>query len=90
VKLPRFTTRNLETSVVIENGGTVVLGGLMKDTTSKTLTKVPVLGDLPLLGVLFQKRDDSVERSNLLIFVSAHLVNPPQAVRLAEGSTSQP
>jgi len=90
VKLPRFTTRNLETSVVIENGGTVVLGGLMKDTTSKTLTKVPVLGDLPLFGVLFQKRDDSVERSNLLIFVSAHLVNPPQAVRLAEGSTSQP
>ncbi|MBI2104249.1 MAG: hypothetical protein HYT90_01535 [Candidatus Omnitrophica bacterium] len=76
VSLPRFTTRNLETSVVIENGETVVLGGLMKDTTSKTVTKVPVLGDVPLLGKLFRKEDDSAERSNLLIFVTAQLINP--------------
>ncbi|MBI3330878.1 MAG: hypothetical protein HYZ96_02050 [Candidatus Omnitrophica bacterium] len=76
VSLPRFTTRNLETSVVIENGETVVLGGLMKDTTSKTVTQVPVLGDIPLLGKLFRKEDESVERSNLLIFVTAQLINP--------------
>ncbi|MBI4004097.1 MAG: hypothetical protein HY353_03665, partial [Candidatus Omnitrophica bacterium] len=44
VSLPRFTTRNLETSVVIENGETVMLGGLMKDTTTKTRTKVPFFG----------------------------------------------
>ncbi len=79
VKLPRFTTRNLETTVVIEDGETVVLGGLMKDTTSKTTTKVPILGDLPLLGGLFRKQADSVERSNLLIFVTAHVVNPSGA-----------
>ena len=79
VTLPRFTARNLETSVVIENGETVVLGGLMKDTTGKTLTKVPVLGSLPVVGKLFRKEDDSAERSNLLIFVTAQLVNPSGA-----------
>jgi len=82
VSLPRFTTRNLETSVVIENGETVMLGGLMKDTTTKTLTKVPFFGSLPVLGALFRKQDDAVERSNLLIFVTAQLMNPAGA-RLA-------
>jgi general secretion pathway protein D len=79
VTLPRFTARNLETSVVIENGETVVLGGLMRDTTSRTVTKVPVLGSLPVVGALFRKEDDSSERSNLLIFVSAQLVHPSGA-----------
>ena len=85
VSLPRFTARNLETSVVMENGETVVLGGLMKDTTSKTVTKVPVLGSVPLLGKLFRKEDDSIERSNLLIFVTAQLITPA-GERLASDS----
>ncbi len=85
ISLPRFTARNLETSVVIENGQTVMLGGLMKDTTSKTMTKVPVLGSIPVLGALFRKQNDSIERSNLLIFVTASLINPSGA-RLASAT----
>lgn len=76
ISLPRFTERNLETSVVVGNGDTVMLGGLMKDTTTKTTTRVPILGSLPFIGALFSKEDDSVERSNLLIFVTAQLVDP--------------
>ena len=76
VSLPRFTARQLETSVVIEDGETVMLGGLMKDTTSKTVTRVPLLGSLPVVGPLFRKNSDSVERSNLLIFVTARLMSP--------------
>jgi type II secretory pathway component GspD/PulD (secretin) len=79
VTLPRFTARNLETSVVMENGQTVMLGGLMKDTTTKTVTKVPVLGSLPLLGALFRKDEDTAERSNLLIFVTAQILDPSGA-----------
>ena len=79
VKLPRFTARNLETTVVIDNGQTVMLGGLMKDTTADTVTKIPFLGSLPVIGKLFRKEDQSVERSNLLIFVTAQLVNPSGA-----------
>ena len=75
VSLPRFTERNLETTVVMENGETVVLGGLMKDTVSTTRTKIPILGSLPLVGPLFRKQDDSTERSNLLIFVTARFLN---------------
>lgn len=82
VTLPRFTTRNLETTVVIDNGQTVMLGGLMKDTTGKTVTKLPFFGSLPLVGKLFRKEADSTERSNLLIFVTAQLVDPSGA-RLA-------
>ncbi len=79
VTLPRFTTRNLETSVVMENGQTVMLGGLMKDTTTKTVTKVPVFGSLPVIGALFRKDHDSAERSNLLIFVTAQILDPSGA-----------
>ena len=84
VSLPRFTSRNLETSVVIEDGQTVMLGGLMKDTTSKTQTRVPVLGSLPVLGRLFRRDEDSSERSNLVIFVTAQLMHPSGS-RLAQG-----
>jgi general secretion pathway protein D len=84
VTLPRFTSRYLTTSVVVDDGETAVLGGLMKDTTGKTLTKVPVLGSIPLLGPLFQKRSESTERSNLLIFVTAHVVRPGGGPSLAQ------
>ena len=83
VSLPRFTTRNLETTVVINNGDTVMLGGLMKDTTTVTVTKVPLLGSLPLVGKLFRKEDESTEQDNLLIFVTAQLIDPTGA-RLAK------
>jgi general secretion pathway protein D len=85
VELPRFTARNLETSIAIDNGETVMLGGLMKDTTGRTVTRVPVLGSMPVLGKLFRKESDSVERSNLLIFVTAQLVDPSGA-QLASGA----
>jgi type IV pilus assembly protein PilQ len=62
--------------VVIDDGQTVVLGGLMKDTTSWQLTKVPVLGDLPVLGHLFRQREESISRKNLLIFVTARIIAP--------------
>ena len=76
IKLPRFTTRNLSTTIVVEDGETVVLGGLMKDVTSQTTTQVPGLSRVPLIGGLFRKRADAVERSNLLIFITAHVVEP--------------
>ncbi len=75
VKLPKFTTRNLATNVVVRNGETIVLGGLIKETRTNIMTKTPLLGDLPLLGVLFRKNSDSVERKNLLIFVTASILS---------------
>ncbi|MBI4004098.1 MAG: hypothetical protein HY353_03670 [Candidatus Omnitrophica bacterium] len=76
VTVPEFTTSQLTTSIVIEEGQTVVLGGLMKDTVSETVTRVPVLGDLPVLGPLFRQKSESSTRKNLLIFITARTLAP--------------
>ena len=76
VTVPEFTSSKLTTSVVMEDGQTVVLGGLMKDTTSNTVTRVPILGDLPLVGGLFRQSETTSTRKNLLIFITARLLMP--------------
>ena len=76
VKLPMFTSRNLSTTVVVNSGETVVLGGMIKESRTKTTTRVPVLGHIPLLGALFKKNTDSISRKNLLIFVTAKVLSP--------------
>ena len=74
VSIPQFKTRNLSTSVIIDSGETIVMGGLIKETNTNIKTKVPVLGDLPFVGGLFRKKTDNVERRNLLIFVTASVL----------------
>ncbi|MBN2119753.1 MAG: tetratricopeptide repeat protein [Candidatus Omnitrophica bacterium] len=76
VSLPRFSSRNLATTVAVESGDTVVLGGLIKEVRTHNKSKVPLLGDIPLLGNLFRKEYDSIERRNLLIFVTARILLP--------------
>ncbi len=75
VSLPKFTSRNLSTNIVVDNTDTVVLGGLIKESRTNTTTKVPLLGDLPVLGNLFKKKADTVNRKNLLIFVTASIID---------------
>ena len=76
VKLPKFTTRNLSTNIVVNNGDTVVLGGLIKESRTNTRTKTPFLGDLPIIGAAFRKDSDTTIRKNLLIFVTASILSP--------------
>jgi|GEM_PF-872551 len=76
VTLPLFTSRNLSTSVVVNSGDTVVLGGLIKETRTTTNSKVPFFGDLPVVGKFFNKDYDTVTRKNLLIFVTAKVLSP--------------
>ena len=76
VKLPKFTSRNLSTSIVVNSGDTVVLGGLIKENRTKILTKVPLFADIPLVGAFFKKNTDSIERKNLIIFVTAKVLTP--------------
>ncbi len=78
VSIPNFTTRNLSTSVMVKNGETIVLGGLIKETNTNVKTKVPILGDIPFVGGLFRKSTDSKERRNLLIFVTASIMDKEQ------------
>lgn len=76
INQPIFSTRKVTTSVSIFDGQTVVLGGLMREDVQKVEDKVPLLGDIPLLGRLFRSNVDQHLKRNLVIFVSARLINP--------------
>jgi type II secretory pathway component GspD/PulD (secretin) len=60
----------------VPDGTTIVLGGLESVTQNKTQTKVPILGDIPLLGTLFRSVDDTDKQSKLYVFVKAHVIRP--------------
>lgn len=74
IKAPRFSSRNAKTQVRINDGDTIVVGGLIKETKSKTTTKVPFMGDLPLLGKAFTHNDETSARRNLLFFMTVNVV----------------
>jgi len=61
--------RTVSTTVLIEDGGIVVLGGLIEDDTSRTENRVPFLGNIPLIGLLFKTRSDNSTKNNLMIFI---------------------
>jgi len=69
-----LNTNELQTHVVVDDGQTVVLGGIFKDTKNSSVTKTPFLGDIPYLGRLFSQTVDSDEKDELLIFVTPRLV----------------
>ena len=74
--LPNFTVRQVLTTVNIWDNQTVVLGGLISSQEVSTKDKVPVLGDLPLAGRLFQSQSKTTQKKNLMIFVTATIVDP--------------
>lgn len=69
--------RNVDTTVVVKDNQTVVLGGLIAETDSKSETKVPLLGDLPLVGMLFRGHENTNRKTNLLIFLTPHIIDDP-------------
>jgi general secretion pathway protein D len=76
INQPIFSTRKVTTSVSVWDGQTVVLGGLMREDVQKTEDRTPLLGDIPLVGRLFRTNAEQHIKRNLVIFVTARLVNP--------------
>ncbi len=72
--LPVFNKREANTTVVVEDGQTVVIGGLISETETDIKRKVPLLGDIPLLGWLFQSKSKSNDKTNLMIFITPSIV----------------
>jgi MSHA biogenesis protein MshL len=68
-RIPQTSTREMESVLKIENNQIAVLGGLMEDQINKTTNEVPLLGHIPLLGNLFQNRDDTTTKTELVIFL---------------------
>ena len=74
-------TKHVQTQVLVENGGTVVIGGIFQQTERSTEQRVPVLGDIPVLGNLFKNNTRSSNRSELLIFLTPKVLSEKAALR---------
>jgi type II secretory pathway component GspD/PulD (secretin) len=74
--LPQISTRDTQTTVTMQAEQTLVIGGLIEDTYTSTENKIPLLGDLPLVGRLFRNSNKSSERDELIIVVTPHIVTP--------------
>ncbi len=72
---PAIDTRKVTTQVLVDNGQTVVLGGIYEQTTNDSVTKVPLLGDIPVLGVLFRNKIKIQNKTELLIFITPKILS---------------
>lgn len=71
---PGIDTRSADTNVIVRDGETIVIGGLISDTQAESVFKVPLLGDIPILGYLFRKKSVTRDRRELLIFVTPRII----------------
>jgi type IV pilus assembly protein PilQ len=78
---PAINTKQVKTQVLVENGGTVVIGGIFTQDERNDVSKVPLLGDLPVLGYLFQTRTKSITKTELLVFITPKIVADRSAAR---------
>ncbi len=87
--IPSIDTKKVKSEVLIENGGTVVIGGIYEEVDSNDVEQVPLLGDIPVLGELFTRRDNAVRRTELLIFLRPLLIDDPSTRGDYAGYASQ-
>lgn len=90
LEAPWTTKREAETTVVVRDRQTVVIGGLLKDDQSDTFNRVPCLGEIPLLGWIFRNMSKRKEKTNLQVFLTPHIIKTPEDLQLLtlEKSTS--
>jgi type IV pilus assembly protein PilQ len=72
--IPSINTKNVSTTVLVENGGTVVIGGIYSQSNADTVSKVPMLGDIPVLGWLFKNSNKSDTKTELLVFITPKIL----------------
>jgi type II secretory pathway component GspD/PulD (secretin) len=72
--IPQSSAREAETTVMVKDGETIVIGGLIREEMTKTVEEVPLLSRLPLIGELFRKRSDRQRRSEILVFITTRIL----------------
>ncbi len=77
----QINTKHVKTEVLVENGGTVVIGGIYEQTDRTDLTQVPFFGDLPYIGFLFKNRQTSTAKTELLVFITPRIVSERLTIR---------
>jgi len=74
-QIPIVETSEAETSVMVKDGTTIVIAGLMKDENIATVKKVPILGDLPIFGAIFRSKDDLVKKTETIVFLTPYIIS---------------
>jgi type IV pilus assembly protein PilQ len=77
----QINTKHVKTEVLVENGGTVVIGGIYEQTDRTDIVKIPLLGDLPFVGWLFRNNISSNQKTELLVFITPRIVNERLTIR---------
>lgn len=78
---PAIDTKNVKTEVLVENGGTVVIGGIYEESETNNVGRVPVLGEIPILGALFRNTKRETSRRELLVFITPRIVSDVLTLR---------
>jgi len=78
---PTIQQRRVKTTVAVDDGNSIVLGGLIQDKSTNTRTQTPLLGDIPVFGNLFKNKNDTVERTELLIAITPRIVKDTGQIR---------
>jgi len=73
--VPAIATNSVITRVLVNDGDTIVLGGVFREEITTTVTKTPVLGDLPYVGNLFKRTENAETKTELLIFITPSIIN---------------
>ncbi|RYD21793.1 MAG: type II and III secretion system protein [Verrucomicrobiaceae bacterium] len=91
IEMPVFSARRVNTQLTIYDGYTVAVGGLMREDVQNVEDKVPILGDIPVIGRLFQSKSENRIKSNLIIFVTAQIIDATgRPLRANEGAGATP
>lgn len=78
---PAINTKHVQTEVLVENGGTVVIGGIFELTETNDESRIPVLGEVPVVGALFRKRDRTANKTEMLVFITPRMITDRNASR---------
>ena len=88
--LPRLSNESAKTRVMVQDGQTLVIAGLIKDKVTDKKKKIPFLGDIPIFGLIFQKSEKTVVKTDLLVFLTPHIITPENGNAVASAASATP
>jgi type II secretory pathway component GspD/PulD (secretin) len=88
--LPQTASREADSTLRLKDGETIVIGGLIRDQDIKTVQEVPILAKIPLFGELFRNRNNTKQRSEVLIFITPHILKDGGATVTADAMNAAP
>jgi general secretion pathway protein D len=75
---PVITKREATASVTVKDGQTMIIGGIIQDNKTETVNKVPIISSIPLIGKLFQRKNTTTEKTELMVFITPHIIHSPE------------